>query len=165
MSSSIAPSERRAQQGHALPLRTPRGYIVPMSMTTRFPRRSLALAASSAALAALAASAPAAAQMVPITWDGAGRFTTDAAVPAGRFVEMCEQLSHGARVRWRYEAAAPLDFNVHFHAGRSVTYPTQIQGAAHADGALQAASDQEYCWMWTNQATKDVSLHVELQRQ
>jgi hypothetical protein len=133
-----------------------------MSTITRFLRRSLALAAS---FAAFAASAPATAQMVPITWDSAGRFTTDTSVPAGRFVEMCEQLSHGARVRWRYEAASPLDFNVHFHEGQSVSYPTQAQGAAHADGALQAARDQEYCWMWTNQATKDVTLHVELQRQ
>jgi hypothetical protein len=54
---------------------------------------------------------------------------------------------------------------VHFHEGQSVNYPTQMKGAAHADGALQVARDQEYCWMWTNQATQDVRLHVELQRQ
>jgi hypothetical protein len=67
-------------------------------------------------------------------------------------------------VAWRFEASGPLDFNIHYHEGQAVRYPAREDAAAGSSGTLQAALDQDYCWMWTNKARHPVSLRLALER-
>ncbi|HEY0858739.1 MAG TPA: hypothetical protein VGE16_16870 [Albitalea sp.] len=128
--------------------------------TFRSPQRIAA--AAFAAAAALPFSAQA--EMVPIAWDSAGRFVHEARVPPGKFVELCEKLPAGSSVQWSFEAGGPLNFNVHYHEGKQVQYPTRLDNAANGQGALKAAIDQDYCWMWSNKAAAEVLLKLRLER-
>jgi hypothetical protein len=106
----------------------------------------------------------AASELVPIQWTPDDRFTMELTVPAARFVEVCGQLPAKSRVTWAFEADAALNFNVHFHEGKEVRYPTRQDGTAKASGNLDVPTKQDYCWMWTNKSPGDATLKLELKR-
>ena len=106
----------------------------------------------------------AAAELLPLEWSAEGRFATELKVAAGKFVEACGKLPAKARVRWRFEAGAPMDFNIHFHEGKAVRFPARQEGVAEANGTLDAPSAQDYCWMWTNKSPAETTLKLELSR-
>ena len=113
----------------------------------------------------LAAAASAArAEVVPIVWDAAKRFQLTASVPPGKFVEVCGRLPRGALVRWSFDSASPLDFNIHYHQGTKVVVPDQRDGTAAARGTLLAPVAQDYCWMWTQRGSVAAPLTLTLQR-
>lgn len=116
------------------------------------------------ALAAAAGAGPAPAAITELAWDAQGRFEHRSAVPPGRFVEVCGPLKRDEAVAWRFEAEAPMDFNIHYHEGRTVHYPERQGAVAAAQGRLQPALDQDYCWMWTNKSGAPARLTVQLQR-
>jgi hypothetical protein len=104
------------------------------------------------------------AEMVPVEWDAAGRFDKVVAVAPGKFVEACEKLPRGAEVAWQFEAGAAVDFNIHYHVGQQVVFPTRLNQQTRHEGRLQAELDQDYCWMWTNKGTATTSLRFQLLR-
>lgn len=115
------------------------------------------------AAAALAAAAlPALAEIVPIRFDADRRFVQRLQVPPGKFVEACGSLPVGSAVRWRFGADAPLDFNIHYHEGKSALFPVKLDASAGADGTLDGAVAQPYCWMWTNRASKAATVDLQL---
>jgi hypothetical protein len=65
--------------------------------------------------------------------------------------EYCVKLEAGQVVRYRFEAEAPLEFNIHSHQGEEVTYAVQQEAVGRiefVDFKPQRADD--WCWMWTN---------------
>lgn len=104
------------------------------------------------------------AQLVRIAWDESGRAAHDISVAPRRFAELCGQLERGSVVQWSFKSDRPLDFNVHFHEGRQIVYPSRQDGASTAEGRLDVAVAQDYCWMWTNAASEPAVLKVELRR-
>lgn len=115
------------------------------------------------ALAILSATAVRA-EVIDVVRDAQGRFDRELQVSAGKFVELCEKLPANAAVRWRFEAQAPLDFNVHYHEGKDVKFPARQGQSTGAEGVLNAALAQHYCWMWTNKGNATVKLTVQTQR-
>lgn len=114
---------------------------------------------------ALAASAPrASAEIIDVDWGDGRRFDRSLRVAPGKFSEVCGKLAKGNEVRWRFESDGPLDFNIHYHEGRTVHYPVKREGTARADGTLTSAQDRDYCWMWTNKTDKAAALGVSLER-
>jgi hypothetical protein len=106
----------------------------------------------------------AASGLVPIEWSPEGRFAKELTVPATKFIEICGQLPSKTKVAWAFEASVPLNFNVHYHEGQQVHYPTKQDGVAKASGDLDAPLDQDYCWMWTNKSSREATLKFELTR-
>jgi hypothetical protein len=102
--------------------------------------------------------------MSPIPWDSKGQFLEELQVPAQGVVEACEKLAAGAQVHWRYEANAPMDFNVYYYQGKNMTMPVRKDRTARADALFKAATAQEYCWMWSNKSGAPVRLTLQLQR-
>ena len=128
-----------------------------------FPRRRcLSLLAALALLPAATSSARA--ELVEIAWSPEGRFEHRFEIAPGQFAELCGPLVQGQAVRWRFESAGPLDFNIHYHVGEDVRFPVQHKARANANGTLTVALDQGYCWMWTNRARQPRSLRVRLAR-
>lgn len=65
--------------------------------------------------------------------------------------EYCVALAVGQVVRYRFEAEAPVDFNIHMHRGEEVIYALQQEAVTRiefVDFKPEQASD--WCWMWTN---------------
>ena len=104
------------------------------------------------------------AEVADIQWTGDGASQHDFHVAAGKFAEWCGKLPRGTKVQWAFEASAPLNFNVHFHEGKDVRFPAKQDGTAKADGSLDVAVDQDYCWMWTNKSTAAVTVKASLRK-
>lgn len=111
-------------------------------------------------LPALAAQA----EIVDIRWSAEGRFEHRATVAPAKFVELCGKFPAALRVHWRFEANAPLDFNIHYHVGKEVVYAAQLKAVAAAHNSLLTALEQDHCWMWTNKSLVVATLSVQLQR-
>jgi hypothetical protein len=105
-----------------------------------------------------------AAGLVPIEWTADGQFAKELTVPGKKFVEACGKLAAGAKVDWSFEAGAPMDFNIHFHAGKEVRYPAKEKASFKSSGTLEAKVEQDYCWMWTSSSAGEASLKLQLKR-
>jgi hypothetical protein len=57
-----------------------------------------------------------------------------------------------------------LDFNVHYHMGKEVVFPSKLAAVASASDTLDAKIEQDYCWMWSNKSTRPATLLVKLRR-
>lgn len=115
-------------------------------------------------VAAAMIAAPAVAQVADVQWSPSGEASHEFSVAPGKFAEWCAKLQRGDKVKWRFDAPAALDFNVHYHEGRDVRFPAKIDGAARAEGTLEAGLDQGYCWMWTNKSSAPVAVRVSATR-
>ena len=102
------------------------------------------------------------AELVPIAWNAQGRWEAALAIAPKKLAEACTALKQGERIRWRWQAAQPLKFNIHYHEGKAVRMPVQTE-AASGDGTLAVAADQDYCWMWSGASGTD-RIAVTLER-
>ena len=116
------------------------------------------------AAATLSGAALAAAHIVDIAWPPDGRFAHKAQIAAGKFVEVCGKLAVGEGVRWSFAAAAPVDFNIHYHVGKEAVFPARQTQVSSGRDTLNVAVAQDYCWMWTNKSGQAVDLNVLLTR-
>ena len=128
------------------------------------PHRSRLAASLTVAFAALAAAPTVSADIIDIAWDASGRFERTVTLAPGKFAELCGKLPAGLKVRWDFEASAPLDFNVHYHVGKDVVFPSKMAATRKAKDVLDTRIEQDYCWMWSNKTSAAASLKVELQR-
>ena len=112
------------------------------------------------------AAAPAVADIgaFEIRWDLRGGAALRTQVPPGGFTEWCGLLRAGESVNWEFEAADPVDMNIHFHEGRTVQFPVQRDGVRLWNGTLHAAVEQQYCWTWANRHATPVALQARLQK-
>lgn len=104
------------------------------------------------------------AELSEIRWEGDGSSDREFQVAPGKFAEWCGKLRRDDRVQWSFEAAAPLNFNVHYHEGKEVRFPARQEGVVKAVGTLDVALDQDYCWMWTNKSQAVVALKARLRK-
>lgn len=116
------------------------------------------------AVALLIAASAAKAEIVDIQWSGDGRFQHSTSVPASGFVEVCGKLAAGVQVRWQFESAAPVDFNVHYHQGKEVKFPVKLSAQTNAGDTLDVRVAQDYCWMWSNKSAVATTLTLSLRR-
>ncbi len=104
------------------------------------------------------------AELIEIKWSESGKFDYRAPIAARKFVEICGALNKDQSIAWSFKAEQPVNFNIHFHVGEEVTYPAKVEGAGSAAGQLKPASNQDYCWMWSNKTDKPLELMLTLQR-
>ena len=133
-----------------------------LRLATRCRHRTAQALALALALAALTVNAIA--DIVDIAWDTSGRFERTLNVAPGKFAELCGKLPAGLKVRWDFEASAPLDFNVHYHVGKEVVFPTKFAAVATAKDTLDTRIEQDYCWTWSNKSAAPAKFTVVLQR-
>jgi len=113
----------------------------------------------------LASTAPMAhAELVEIAWSSGGTFTQHKRVAAGKFFEVCGKLPAGLKVQWSFEASGPTDFNIHYHVGKEVVFPTKMPQVAGGQNTLSVKVEQDYCWMWSNKTAVPAMLKATFQR-
>jgi hypothetical protein len=114
--------------------------------------------------AAVPAPAQGASDIVTVQWDAQGRFSHRVSARSAGFSEVCGELGAGQAVRWRFEATAPLRFNIHHHEGQAVIYSQQLEASAGSQGVLRAQRSDTYCWMWDRFPTTGASVELRLER-
>ena len=102
--------------------------------------------------------------IVELAWRSDAGFEHSASIAPGKFLELCGKLTKGDSVKWQFEAAAPLAFNIHYHQGKEVVFPAKLPKADRAQDVLTVPIDQDYCWMWSNKGAEAAKLKVQLQR-
>jgi hypothetical protein len=110
----------------------------------------------------LLVSAQAAPHIVDLRWDANGRFTHQAEVPAGKFVEVCGALKPGQKITWSFQGGAAMNFNIHYHLGKETVYPVKLAGVRDAAQTLNVQVEQVHCWMWTNKSPAAAGLTLSL---
>jgi hypothetical protein len=84
-------------------------------------------------------------------------------IAPGQIVEWCTDLAKGQRAQYRFEADAPLDFNIHAHEGDKVIYPVKRNGARRAGPAqFVAPSGTGWCWMWANTGKRETEVRYAI---
>jgi hypothetical protein len=63
--------------------------------------------------------------------------------------EECVRLEAGQVRHYYWRASGPVDFNIHFHSGDTVTYPVKRAAMRGDGGSFTAQGGEDYCWMWT----------------
>lgn len=114
-------------------------------------------------LAALGNAHAAGESLVEIQWNPNGVFQHSVDLAPGKFLEVCGKLAKGQVIRWQFESAAELDFNIHYHQGKDVVFPSKLGKVKLAKEALSVPIDQDYCWMWSNKGQSAASLRLQLQ--
>jgi len=62
--------------------------------------------------------------------------------------EECVHLDAGDRLEFAFEATAPVDFNVHYHEGKTVVMPMSRDKTRADAGVFAPSTAQDYCLMW-----------------
>jgi len=62
--------------------------------------------------------------------------------------EECVHLDAGDRLEFAFEATAPVDFNVHYHEGKTVVMPMSRDKTRADAGVFAPSIAQDYCLMW-----------------
>ena len=104
------------------------------------------------------------ADVVDIAWDATDRFETVQSVAPGKFAEVCGRLTQGQSIGWSFTADKPMNFNIHYHAGKQIVFPANQDEATRVEGSLKVRLDQDYCWMWANKSNLPASVQLTLKR-
>lgn len=115
-------------------------------------------------LLALVSTGCVAADLIKISWDADGRFAGEQSVAPGKFLEVCGALQSETKVNWNFGASAAVDFNVHYHAGSEVVFPSKLAAVTGGNDVLRVEADQDFCWMWTNTSRTPAQVTFRLQR-
>lgn len=83
--------------------------------------------------------------------------TAETIKPSGAH-EDCMELLRGQSLDYTFEASKPLNFNIHYHGDKDITYPVKKDGISKDSGTFTAKIKQYYCLMWTNPGAASVTL-------
>lgn len=122
------------------------------------------LSLSGIVIGGLAFAAASQASVHEIKFDAEQRYQVQDKIAAGASIEVCGDFEKGQAITWSYQAERPLDFNIHFHVGKKVSFPAKLKQKREANGNLKAKLSQTYCWMWTNSSTEIAELQLKLSR-
>ncbi|MEO8306186.1 MAG: hypothetical protein ABI724_18905 [Betaproteobacteria bacterium] len=62
--------------------------------------------------------------------------------------EECLHLAVGDRVEFAFESTQPVDFNIHYHEGKTVVMPISRNKTQAESGVFASPIVQDYCLMW-----------------
>ena len=79
-------------------------------------------------------------------------------IKAGKIFEKCMTLTPPQKIEYRFESAAKIDFNLHYHKGEQVYYPVKLDRTNGESGLYEAKAKEVYCLMWENKTSADVEL-------
>jgi hypothetical protein len=133
-------------------------------MTTKLMKTQRRAFQTGVAWALLSLCGAASGEIIDVRWNTEQSFERTQTLAAGKVVEICEKLPSGQTVAWAFDASTALNFNLHFHVGKDVTYLEKTDAVFEKQGKLVAPSGQEFCWMWSNPSTQAAKLTVRLRK-
>jgi hypothetical protein len=100
------------------------------------------------------------------SWIGASYSKTHVVKP-GKILEVCGDIAAKQAVEWHFKSTGELHFNIHRHegpGGKQIVYDVEASNVRERAGKLTQERAHEWCWMWTNKATAEIRVNVELKR-
>lgn len=64
--------------------------------------------------------------------------------------EACVDFARGSTLQYEFEAAYPVDFNIHHHTETTTEFPVKLRIEGLHKGKLPLPEGGEYCFMWKN---------------
>ena len=83
-------------------------------------------------------------------------------VGGGGSVELCGRLPAGLTVDWSFTSSVPVASEVHYHEGKQVVHMAKHPSVASIKDQLTVKTEQDYCWMWTNNLRLPFRIEVQL---
>lgn len=80
------------------------------------------------------------------------------------FRELCFELAKRERIQYGFQAAHPVEFDIHYHDGFAIRYPFKLTGRSVRAGRFVADEDRSYCLMWFNRSLTKTSLTYRVVR-
>ena len=97
---------------------------------------------------ALLAAVPLCACTAALITADAPRSVTGQPIAPYAWHEECLRLEPGDRVEFAFESSEPVDFNIHYHEGRTVVMPLVHEKSRGNAGVLAPLTAQDYCVTW-----------------
>jgi hypothetical protein len=85
----------------------------------------------------------------------------EAVVEPQKDFEVCTKMDKGETRRYSWRSDKAVDFNIHYHRGKDVTYPVKRTSMRGDGGSFTAKQADEYCWMWSAKAATKVDGRLE----
>ncbi len=79
-------------------------------------------------------------------------------IKPGKIHEKCVELTPPQKIEYRFDSAAKLNFNLHFHKRDQVYYPVKLDSTNGESGLYEAKAKEVYCLMWENKTSADIDL-------
>ncbi|GAB4482485.1 MAG: hypothetical protein OHK0044_31530 [Burkholderiaceae bacterium] len=90
--------------------------------------------------------------------------TLRVSIAPGKFDEHCLRIEAGRTIGYRFEASAPVDFNIHHHRGMDVLYSVKRAATRGLAEPWRAESTDDYCLMWENTGAAAVTVEGRIER-
>ena len=90
------------------------------------------------------------------------RAETEVTMNPSKIHEECMKLLPGDVLSYSFNASDPVDFNIHFHDEKNISYPVSKKRISGYEGTYSPAKEHMYCIMWTNVQKFDVQLTYAL---
>ena len=75
-------------------------------------------------------------------------------IKPGKVFEKCMALVPPQKIEYRFESAAKINFNLHYHKGEQVYYPVKLDRTNGESGLYEAKAKETYCLMWENKTSE-----------
>ena len=82
---------------------------------------------------------------------------------AASFHEECFDLSPDQVLAYSFKSTAAVEFNIHYHEGKSVLSPVSEKDISLLQGTFRPDQTRHYCVMWSNPRSEPVPLDYRLQ--
>lgn len=76
--------------------------------------------------------------------------------------EDCAEVTPDNELTYSFMSTAPVDFNIHYHEGASITYPVQKTRVSSDSGTFRPDKKALYCLMWTNNNPQRVNVEYSM---
>jgi len=77
---------------------------------------------------------------------------------SGAIHESCFPAKKPQKIGYQFQASNSVDFNIHYHHGKKVSYPIKRNHIKSSNGIFKPKSGQFYCMMWKNNNKESVKL-------
>lgn len=108
------------------------------------------------AVALAACLPPAAADQSGDATPGLAGVEHQVSIAASDYHDECMPLVTGQDLDYRFSAAVPIEFFIHYHSDGRAFYPLFPEERSEGTGTFRARHDQAYCMTWTNLGDHDV---------
>jgi hypothetical protein len=78
------------------------------------------------------------------------------------FQEMCFEMAALDEVQYAFEAARPVEFDIHYHEGFAIHYAVRLSGTTASADKFVAEVGRSYCLKWANESLQRTSLTYQI---